>query len=186
MTGVHQLLMTNFVAGGGVGELFAFSADGTFTVPSGISAIRYLVVAGGASGAGTLAIKGNASVGGTLLSTGGVSDADGKLRAVPQSRYLTTAGKHTAAATDVGNFIHLFSSDQTLEIPGSTFAAGDIFTVVSHGQSANSTTTYSAAEVLAFVAGAETSTALITIANNGVSSVLFTSAGGCIITGNVS
>jgi len=113
-------------------------------------------------------------------------DVDGNLRAVPQSRYITTAGKHTAATTDVGNFIHLFSSDQTLEIPGSTFSAGDIFTVVSHGQSANSTTTYSAAEVLAFVAGAETSTALITIANNGVSSVLFTSAGGCIITGNVS
>jgi len=113
-------------------------------------------------------------------------DVDGNLRAVPKSRNITTAGKHTAATTDVGNFIHLFSSDQTLEIPGSTFSAGDIFTVVSHGQSANSTTTYSAAEVLAFVAGAETSTALITIANNGVSSVLFTSAGGCIITGNVS
>jgi len=134
----------------------------------------------------SISVTGTLKVGTTIESLSTVSDVDGNLRAVPQSRYLTTAGKHTATTTDVGNFIHLFSSDQTLEIPGSTFAAGDIFTVVSHGQSANSTTTYSAAEVLAFVAGAETSTALITITNNGVSSVLFTSAGGCIITGNVS
>ena len=137
----------------------------------------------------SISVTGTLKVGTTIESLSTVSDVDGNLRAVPQSRYLTTAGKHTATTTDVGNFIHLFSSDQTLLIGSagvSNFVAGDIFTVVSHGQSANSTTTYSAAQVLAFVAGAETSTALITIANNGVSSVLFTSAGGCIITGNVS
>ena len=112
-------------------------------------------------------------------------DLSGNVRQVPQSRYITTPGKHTAAATDVGDFIHLHSSDQTLAIIASAFTAGDIFSVVSHGQSANSTTKFSAA-ITAFVAGAEASTAVITITNNGVSSVLFTSAGGCIITGNIS
>ena len=53
MTGIHQLLLTNFDAsGGGVGELSAFSADGTFTVPSGITSFRYLVIGGGGAGAG--------------------------------------------------------------------------------------------------------------------------------------
>ena len=101
----------------------------------------------------SISVTGTLKVGTTIESLSTVSDVDGNLRAVPQSRYLTTAGKHTATTTDVGNFIHLFSSDQTLLIGSagvSNFVAGDIFTVVSHGQSANSTTTYSAAQVLAF------------------------------------
>ena len=53
-------------------------------------------------------------------------------------------------------------------------------------KTAAAVTTFSAAQMNScFVAGAETSTALVTLAYNGVASVLFASANGCIITGNV-
>ncbi len=119
-------------------------------------------------------------------------DVDGNLRAVPVSRELATQ-LGTAAATDTGNFILMkgtASSTQTLVLAADTFSAGDIFTVVNSpfgGKTAAAVTTFSAAQMNScFVAGAETSTALVTLAYNGVASVLFASANGCIITGNVS
>jgi hypothetical protein len=118
-------------------------------------------------------------------------DVDGNLRAVPVSRELATQ-LGTAAATDTGNFILMkgtASSTQTLVLAADTFSAGDIFTVVNSpfgGKTAAAVTTFSAAQMNScFVAGAETSTALVTLAYNGVASVLFASANGCIITGNV-
>ena len=135
----------------------------------------------------------------TLLSEAGTAtitnktylDVDGNLRAVPVSRELATQ-LGTAAATDTGNFILMkgtASSTQTLVLAADTFSAGDIFTVVNSpfgGKTAAAVTTFSAAQMNScFVAGAETSTALVTLAYNGVASVLFASANGCIITGNV-
>ena len=135
----------------------------------------------------------------TLLSEAGTAtitnktylDVDGNLRAVPVSRELDTQ-LGTAAATDTGNFILMkgtASSTQTLVLAADTFSAGDIFTVVNSpfgGKTAAAVTTFSAAQMNScFVAGAETSTALVTLAYNGVASVLFASANGCIITGNV-
>ena len=185
----------------------------TQTVPAGGSAIVYtdgsavtsavssasamdvattLDVGGAFTLGGSLSAVGDTSVGGTLLTTGGVLDADGNLRAVPVSRELATQ-LGTAAATDTGNFILMkgtASSTQTLVLAADTFSAGDIFTVVNSpfgGKTAGAVTTFSAAQMNScFVAGAETSTALITLAYNGVASVLFASANGCVITGNVS
>ena len=55
------------------------------------------------------------------------------------------------------------------------------------GKTANAVTTFSAGQMNScFVAGAETSTALVTLSFNGVASVLFVSPNGCFITGNVS
>ena len=142
-----------------------------------------------ANSTGNLGVVGNASVGGTLLSTGGVSDADGTLRQVPQSRSFGTA-LTTASTTDIGNFIFFSgtaSSTQTLVIPDDTFTAGDIFSVVNNAKTAESTTTtFSAAQVAAVIAGAASATTLITLGVNGVASVLFTNASACVITGNVS
>jgi hypothetical protein len=157
----------------------AASVGGTFTLAT-------------ANSTGNLGVVGNASVGGTLLSTGGVSDADGSLRQVPQSRSIAGAATSiaTAAITDIGNYIFLTggsASIQTLVIPDGIFTAGDIFSVVNSAKTADSTTTtFSAAQVSAVIAGAASATTLITLGVNGVASVLFTNASACIITGNVS
>ncbi len=119
-------------------------------------------------------------------------DVDGNLRAVPKSRNLATQ-LGTAAGTDTGNFIMLTgtaSSTQTLVLTKDVFSAGDIFTVLNTnygGKTAAAVTTFSAAQLnTCFVAGAETSTALVTLAYNGVASVLFIDSSACVITGNVS
>ena len=142
-----------------------------------------------ANSTGNLGVVGNASVGGTLLSTGGVSDVDGNLRKVPVSRAFITATT-TAATTDIGNYILLTGNNgsvtQTLVLPSATFVAGDILTVVNGGmKTADSVTTFSAAQVDAIVAGGVSATSLITIGVNGVATVLWVSADGCFITGNV-
>jgi hypothetical protein len=175
---------------------FAFggnvTAAGTFTLGGAVSAKTTMKISGAATLDSTLSVVGNTSVGGTFLATGGASDADGKLRAVPESRSIATQ-IGSAAATDVGNYILLkgtASSTQVLVLPVDTFAQGDILSVFNSpygGKTAAAVTTFSAAQMNScFVAGAETSTALVTLAYNGVASVLFASANGCIITGNVS
>ena len=51
MTGIHQLLFTNFAAGGGgVTQILAFTGTGSWTCPTGVTEIDYLIVAGGGSG----------------------------------------------------------------------------------------------------------------------------------------
>jgi len=119
-------------------------------------------------------------------------DVDGNLRSVPNSRVfgagVTDAA--TASALDNGNFI-LFAgtatSVQNFTLPA-TFTAGAVFTLVNTpfgGKTAASTTTISAAGT-AFIAGGESATAVISLGFNGVATVLYVTAGGCFITGNVS
>ena len=175
----------------------AASVGGTLGVTGNASITGTLAIAdeftfATANSTGNLGVVKNASVGGTLLTTGGVLDADGNLRAVPKSRNLATQ-LGTAAGTDTGNFIMLTgtaSSTQTLVLTKDVFSAGDIFTVLNTnygGKTAAAVTTFSAAQLnTCFVAGAETSTALVTLAYNGVASVLFIDSSACVITGNVS
>jgi len=174
---------------------FAFggnvTAAGTFTIGGAVSAKTTLRVGGAATLDSTLHAVGNTSVGGTFLATGGVSDADGSLRQVPSSRSFITATT-TASITDIGNYILCTGNNgsvtQTIVLPASdTFTAGDILTVVNAGmKTADSVTTFSAAQVAAIIAGGVSATSLITIGVNGVATVLWVSADGCFITGNVS
>ncbi len=175
-------------AGATLGVTGNASVTGTLAIGEDLSVVRGFTFAS-AAGTGRLDVVGLASVGGTLLGTGGVSDADGNLRQVPQSRSFGSA-LTTASTTDIGNFIFFSgtaSSTQTLVIPDDTFTAGDIFSVVNNAKTADSTTTtFSAAQVAAVIAGAASATTLITLGVNGVASVLFTNASACVITGNVS
>ncbi len=126
------------------------------------------------------------------LTANTVNDVDGDLRTVPTSRTfgagVTDAA--TASALDVGNFILMTgtaASVQNLTIPSGVFSTGDVFTLVNTpygGKTAASTTTISAAAT-AFVAGGTSATAVISLGFNGVATVLFASANGCFITGNV-
>ena len=116
-------------------------------------------------------------------------DTSGGLRQVPKSRSFGSA-LTTASTTDIGNFIFCAgtaSSTQTLVLPSATFTAGDIFSVVNNAKTADSTTTtFSAAQISAVIAGAASATTLITLGVNGVASVLFKNSAECEITGNVS
>jgi hypothetical protein len=62
-------------AGGGMTEVTAFTADGTFTVPTGVTyAIAHIRAGGGSTGTASAAAGGNSSVafaGGTITATGG-------------------------------------------------------------------------------------------------------------------
>lgn len=133
-----------------------------------------------ANSTGTLDVLSNTSVGGTLLVSGGVSDSDGSLRDVPQSR--TVDNSANLATTDLGNFVLAISAGVTMTIPASTFDSGDILSIIARGASAQ----ISAAIGGMIVAGNASATAVATIADNGVASLIFTSAAGCFVTGNVS
>ena len=53
MTGIHQLLFTNFAitTGGGIGtQILQFTGTGSWTCPTGVTEIDYLVVGGGGGG----------------------------------------------------------------------------------------------------------------------------------------
>jgi len=54
MTGIHQLLFSNFAAGGSSGfvNVQVFNESAIWTAPAGVTSIDFLVVAGGASSGG--------------------------------------------------------------------------------------------------------------------------------------
>ena len=138
-----------------------------------------LDVGGNASVKGTFNITGNVSSNGTLTTTGAVSDGDGNLREVPRSR--VTDASITLATTDIGNFVLTSSSGISLTVPTGTFDSGDILSIIAHSGSAQ----LSAAITGMIVAGAASATAIATIADNGVASLLFISDQTAIVTGNV-
>ena len=148
--------------------------DGDVTVQ------QTLTVAGAISAHSSLNITGNISSNGTLTTTGIVSDGDGSLREVPRSR--VTDASITLATTDIGNFVLTSSSGISLAVPTGTFDSGDILSIIAHSGSAQ----LSAAITGMIVAGAASATAIATIADNGVASLLFISDQTAIVTGNVS
>ena len=80
------------------------------------------------------------------------------------------------------DFVLAISAGVTMTIPASTFDSGDILSIIARGSSAQ----ISAAIGGMIVAGNASATAVATIADNGVASLIFTSAAGCFVTGNVS
>ena len=53
MTGIHQLLFTNFATGGGdATQILTFTGGGSWTCPTGVTEIDYLVIGGGGGGGG--------------------------------------------------------------------------------------------------------------------------------------
>tara|TARA_A100000172_G_scaffold79503_1_gene66729 strand:- start:390 stop:1301 length:912 start_codon:yes stop_codon:yes gene_type:complete len=112
-----------------------------------------------------------------------VSDQDGDLRDIPKSG-STKAGAYTLAVSDVGNHVLYNSSAANFTIPATTFAEGDIISIVS--LDSKTATVSSAITNGMFVAGSISATATAAIGANGIASVFFVSAGHVILTGNVS
>lgn len=100
---------------------------------------------------------------------------------IPQSGTAKTTA-YTLATSDVGEFIEV-GSGGSIEIPNSTFSAGDavlIFNNTSAGITITCTIT------TAYIAGTDTDKATVTLATRGIASILFASGTVCVISGNVS
>ena len=194
-----NLFNTQTVPAGGAAMVYTDGSAVTSAVSSAsaMEVLNALSIGGDASVGGTFKVTGAVTLDSSLSAIGaasaggGFSDVSGSLRQVPSSRSFITATT-TASITDIGNYILCTGNNgsvtQTIVLPASdTFTAGDILTVVNAGmKTADSVTTFSAAQVAAIIAGGVSATSLITIGVNGVATVLWVSADGCFITGNVS
>ena len=86
------------------------------------------------------------------------------------------------ATADIGKYVEV-GTGGSIEIPNSTFAAGDavsIFNNTSAGITITCTIT------TAYIAGTDADKASVTLATRGVATILFISGTVCVITGNVS
>ena len=192
-----NLFNTQTVPAGGAAMVYTDGSAVTSAVSSAsaMEVLNALSIGGDASVGGTFKVTGAVTLDSSLSTIGaasaggGFSDVDGSLRSIPSSRLFTGAAA-TASALDNGNFI-LFagtaSSTQVFTLPISA-DIGTVFTLVNTpygGKTAAAVTTISAAAT-AFIAGGEAATANITLATNGVATVLYVTPRGCFITGNVS
>ena len=134
----------------------------------------------GFDGLGNASATGQLNIG-TVNSTALISDADGDLREVPRSGAVKT-DDYTFAYTDTGNHIVVASSGVSLTIPSSTFEEGSIISVISTG---GSTATVSS-NITSFASGDASATATYTLEANGVSTLIFLSAGYVSLTGSIS
>jgi hypothetical protein len=100
---------------------------------------------------------------------------------IPQSGSAKTTS-YILATGDVGKFIEVGASG-SIEIPNSTFAAGDVISIF------NNTTgdvTITCTITTAYIAGANADEATVTLATRGICTILFISGTVCVISGNVS
>jgi hypothetical protein len=120
---------------------------------------------------------------GVVTTAATYSDGGGKLRAIPQSGSAKTAS-YTLAIGDVGKFIEVGASG-SIEIPNSTFAAGDVVSIFNN-TSGDITITCTIAE--AYIAGVNTDETGddVDLATRGICTILFISGTLCVISGNVS
>lgn len=117
---------------------------------------------------------------GTTMTFPSASSSVGYLN-IPQSGSAKTSN-YVLTTGDVGEFIQV-GTGGSIEIPNSTFAAGDVVSVF------NNTTgniTITCTITTAYIAGTDADKATVTLATRGVATVLFISGTVCVITGNVS
>jgi hypothetical protein len=101
-------------------------------------------------------------------------------RNIPAVADKTTA--YTLAVGDVGKVVGV-GTGGSIEIPDTTFAAGDAVLIF------NNTTgdiTVTCTITTAYIAGTDTDVASVTLATRGVCNILFISGTVCVITGNIS
>jgi hypothetical protein len=112
--------------------------------------------------------------------SGTVSDALGKLRAIPQTGAAKTSS-YTLTTADVGTFVNV-GSGGSVTIPNSTFATGDAISIY------NDTTgsiTITCSITTSYIGGTNTDKNTMTLATRGVATILFISGTVCVVTGNV-
>jgi hypothetical protein len=102
-------------------------------------------------------------------------------RNIPISGSAKTSS-YTLATTDVGEYIEI-GTGGSVTIPNSTFAAGDVVSVVNNTSGA---ITITCSITDAYIAGTDSDKATMSLATRGLATILFVSATRCIVQGNVS
>jgi hypothetical protein len=117
---------------------------------------------------------------GVVTTAATYSDGGGKLRAIPQSGSAKTTA-YELATGDVGKFIEVDTSG-SIEIPNSTFAAGDVISIFNN---TSGDITITCTITTAYIAGADSDEATVDLATRGICTILFISGTVCVISGNV-
>ena len=112
--------------------------------------------------------------------SGTVSDALGKLRAIPQTGVAKTSS-YTLTTADVGTFVNV-GTGGSVTIPNSTFATGDAISIY-NDTTGNITITCSI--TTSYIGGTNTDKNTMTLATRGVATILFISGTLCVVSGNV-
>jgi hypothetical protein len=100
---------------------------------------------------------------------------------IPQSGSAKTTA-YILATSDVGEFIEV-GSGGSIEIPNSTFSAGDAVLVFNNTAAG---ITITCTITTAYIAGTDADKDTVTLATRGIASILFVSGTVCVISGNVS
>jgi hypothetical protein len=170
------------------GNTNTFTAAQTFRVASAIrseaaAAQDAVVIAGRAGGSSSYAVTITPAAL-TASRTATLPDPGANytigFRNVPLSGSAKT-GSYTLTVDDVGEYIEV-ASGGSITIPNSTFAAGDVISIINN-HTAAITITCSITD--AYIAGTDTDKATMSLATRGIATVLFLSGTRCIVTGNV-
>jgi hypothetical protein len=100
---------------------------------------------------------------------------------IPRSGSAKTAN-YVLATGDVGQLIEVGTSG-SIEIPNATFSLGDAVLVFNN---TSSSITITCTITTAYIAGADSDKATMSLATRGIASILFISGTVCVVSGNVS
>lgn len=188
-TGVATALGQNVTGSGGI----ALATSPSFTTPTlgaaTATSINKVILTAPSTSATvtisdgkTLAVNNSLTLAGTDATTmtfPSISASVGFLN-IPAVGAKTSAYILTTA--DVGKYVEV-GTGGSIEIPNSTFAAGDAVSIFNN---TSSSITITCTITTAYVAGTDTDVASVNLATRGVATVLFISGTVCVITGNVS
>jgi hypothetical protein len=170
-----------------IGTAQTFTAAQTFRAASAIrseaaSTQDAIVIAGRAGGTSSYAVTltpATLSASRTAtLPDGGTNYTLGYLN-IPAIADKTAA--YTLAVGDVGKVVGV-GSGGSIEIPDATFAAGDALIIFNN---TTGSVTITCTITTAYIAGADTDKATLTLATRGIASILFVSGTVCVVSGNV-
>lgn len=171
----------NIIFKDGGAQIGAITVSSTDVVLQSTVQDRDLIFKGNDGGATTTLLTLDVSEAGAATFNSTISDADGKIRAIPQSGSDKTSS-YTLVVGDVGNFIGI-GSGGSITVPNSTFAAGDAISIF------NNTTgdrTITLSITTAYLAGEDADKGSLTLATRGICTILFISGTVCVVSGNVS
>ena len=161
--------------------ILTFQNSSTDAVIQSRASDRDLIFKGNDNGSTITALTLDMSEAGAATFNSTISDADGKIRAIPQSGSDKTSS-YSLVVGDVGNFIGI-GSGGSITVPNSTFAAGDAISIFNN-TSGDRTITLSIST--AYIAGTDGDVNSVTLASRGVCTILFISGTVCVVSGNVS
>ncbi len=161
--------------------LFTFSQDSQNVILYSAVSDKDLIFKGNDGGSTITALTLDMSDAGSATFNSTISDADGDVRAIPQSGSDKTSS-YTLTTGDIGNFVGI-GSGGSITVPNSTFSAGDAISIFNN-TSGDRTITCSI--TTAYIGGEDADKASVTLATRGVCTILFISGTVCVITGNVS